>query len=151
MLRPSFARLAAAGLRPGRRPALATCRAQALSAGQPGAQRSLCSIKQHDQLATKEIERIMSALQDGKDACCDTFQPRMEADGTLLLDLGDKGQYSLQKAGDAQLLLFSPMSGPLYYKYDPENNWWKNSTDGHLLVELLVRELMHTTSVYINL
>ena len=42
-------------------------------------------------------------------------------------------------------------TGPLYYDYDPENKWWKNPIDGHLMVELLVRELMHSTSVYINL
>ncbi|KAL1524751.1 hypothetical protein AB1Y20_019634 [Prymnesium parvum] len=101
--------------------------------------------------ARLEILRILRALDASKDACCETFEPRMAEEGVLVLDLGEKGQYSLQEAGSAQLLLFSPVSGPLYYQYDAENEWWKNPNDGHLLVELLVRELMHSTSVYINL
>ena len=36
-------------------------------------------------------------------------------------------------------------------RHDPENKWWANPNDGHLMVELLVRELMHITSVYIDL
>eukprot|EP00966_Prymnesium_polylepis_P308414 7127283-Prymnesium_polylepis.1 len=87
---------------------------------------------------------------DGKAACSDTFEPSLGEDGVLVLDLGAKGQYSLQVAGQ-QLLLFSPITGPVYYNYDAENEWWSNANDGHLMVELLVRELMHITSVYINL
>lgn len=75
----------------------------------------------------------------------------MDAHGVLHLDLGDaKGHYSLQKHGK-QLLLFSPLSGPKYYDYDAGNGWWVAPDDGHLLDELLVRELMHITSVYLNL
>ena len=50
-----------------------------------------------------------------------------------------------------RLLLFSPLSGPKYYSYDAANGWWSAPDDGHLLDELLVRELMHTTSVCLNL
>jgi len=39
----------------------------------------------------------------------------------------------------------------MYYEYDPGNKWWSSPTDGHLMDELLVRELMHITSVYLNL
>ena len=89
-------------------------------------------------------------MQDAKEACADTFVPSLGEDGKLALDLGDKGWYSLEEVG-GQLLLFSPVSGPKYYDYDAANGWWSNPQDGHLLVELLVRELMHSTSVYINL
>ena len=92
----------------------------------------------------------MEALNDAKDACSDTFEPTLGADGVLWLSLGSRGYYSLQEH-NGQLLLFSPITGPLYYEYDKENEWWKSPTDGHLLHDLLVRELMHLTSVCLNL
>ena len=90
-------------------------------------------------------------MVEAREGCSDVFEPALQADGVLLLDLGSKGQYSLQPAEDEQLLLFSPISGPKYYAYDTSNRWWCAVDDGHLLDELLVRELMHTTSVYLNL
>ena len=101
--------------------------------------------------ATREIKRIYGAFEAGMDACSDTFEPSINEEGHLVLDLGDKGQYGLQPAPNGQLLLFSPLTGPVYYEFDSENGWWRNPHDGHLLVELLVRELMHITSVYIDL
>ena len=47
--------------------------------------------------------------------------------------------------------LHSPLIGPRYYDWDAENEWFYDKADGHLLVELLVRELMHITSVCVNL
>jgi len=96
------------------------------------------------------ILTVHKALEDGRGATSETFEPRMTDDGILELNLGEKGFYSLSKADD-RLLLFSPTSGPKYYVFDAENDWWVSPDDGHLLVEILVRELMHTTSVCINL
>jgi frataxin-like iron-binding protein CyaY len=106
--------------------------------------------------AKVEVARILAAFTVGQATLAeisakDTFNPTIGDDGVLWLDLGDKGYYSLQAQPDGQLLLFSPITGPLYYKHDPENKWWANPNDGHLMVELLVRELMHITSVYIDL
>lgn len=92
----------------------------------------------------------MVAFEDARDATSDTFEPKIGDDGVLWLNLGDKGWYSLQEY-NGQLMMFSPISGPQYYDYDTVNRWWSSPADGHLLVELLVRELMHITSVYINL
>ena len=96
------------------------------------------------------IKRIQAAFVDAGSSCAERFEASLGEDGILLLDLGDKGQYSLQAQGE-RLLLFSPISGPKYYSYDAGNGWWSAPDDGHLLEELLVRELMHTTSVYLNL
>jgi frataxin-like iron-binding protein CyaY len=93
----------------------------------------------------------MKVMMDAREGCSDTFEPALQDDDMLLLDLGSKGQYSLQPAANDQLLLFSPLSGPKYYHYDVDNRWWCAVDDGHLLDELLVRELMHITSVYLNL
>ena len=79
-------------------------------------------------------------------------------DGELVLDLGPKGQYWLSQVagqkgqkGQQQLQLFSPISGPQLYRFDAANGWWANEADGHLLHDLLVREIMHITSVYLDL
>ena len=96
------------------------------------------------------IARINKAFVEAKEGCADVFEPTLGDDGVLLLDLGPKGQYSLQ-ASNGRLLLFSPLVGPKYYDYDPSNRWWYAPEDGHLLDELLVRELMHITSIYLNL
>ena len=108
------------------------------------------------EVAKAEVARILAAFTVGQATLAeisakDTFNPTIGDDGVLWLDLGDKGYYSLQAQPDGQLLLFSPITGPLYYTHDPENKWWANPNDGHLMVELLVRELMHITSVYIDL
>ena len=80
----------------------------------------------------------------------DTFECTIGDDGILVVDLGAKGQYSFQ-SHNGQLILFSPVSGPCYYSYESGNKWWIDPNDGHLLDEKLVREMMHITSVYLNL
>ena len=94
---------------------------------------------------------MLGVMLEAREGCFETFEPSLGDDGVLTLDLGDKGQYSLQAMGADQLLLFSPVVGPKYYSYDPANRWWCSAEDGHLLDELLVRELMHSTSVYLAL
>jgi|EP00900_Chrysochromulina_parva_P019651 hypothetical protein len=101
--------------------------------------------------AGKEVQRVFKAMCDAKETCSDHFEPSLDAGSKLLLDLGKKGQYSLEVAPGDKLLLFSPITGPKYYKYDPQNRWWAAVDDGHLLEEILVRELMHITSVCLNM
>jgi len=96
------------------------------------------------------IQEVYTALEDGKSASAEPFDPQLN-DGKLLLDLGPKGQYSLEETADGRLCLFSPISGPRYYDFDQENGWWSNRQDGHLLYELFVREIMHITAVCVNL
>lgn len=112
--------------------------------------RTLSAVASVPAAATRWIKKIQMALEDAREGTADTFEPYMNDEGVLVLDLGSKGQYSLQLEGE-RLLLFSATSGPRYYVYDADNDWWHNPDDGHLLVELLVRELMHTTSACINL
>ena len=97
------------------------------------------------------IARLHAAFIEASEACYETFEPTLGDDGMLLLDLGPKGQFSVQSADGGRLLLFSAISGPKYYSYDEANGWWSDPNDGHLLDELLVRELMHITSVCLNL
>lgn len=88
------------------------------------------------------IRRLLSVMTEARDGCSDRFEPTMGDDGVLHLDLGpEKGQYSIQESPGGTLLLFSPLSGPKYYTYDEENGWWSDPSDGHLLDELLVREV----------
>ena len=106
--------------------------------------------------AEAEVARILVAFHEAQDTLAaisakDTFRPSRGDDGVLWLDLGDKGHYSLTAQPDGRLLLFSPITGPQYYVHDPANKWFANPNDGHLMMELLVRELMHITSVYIDL
>ena len=94
------------------------------------------------------IQTIYAALCDSQQTTRETFVPTMQ-DGVLNLDLGARGQYSLQ-AVDSRLLLFSPMSGPRYYTRSEDGDF-ANAEDGHLLVELLVRELNDTHGVCVFL
>jgi hypothetical protein len=96
------------------------------------------------------IQRLYGVMLASSDTCNETFNPTLDVNGILVVDLGAKGQYSMQ-ASDGQLLLFSPVSGPCYYNYDTANLWWFDPSDGHLLDEKLVREMMHITSVFLNL
>lgn len=56
----------------------------------------------------------------------------------------DKGSYMLSVDDKQQLLqVFSPVSSNVYrYKYDMNNQQWIDQSDGHILLELLVREIM---------
>ena len=96
------------------------------------------------------IRRLHTVMLDAADSTHETFVPTVASDGILTVDLGDKGQYSFQEH-NGQLMLFSPVSGPCCYTYDGGNRWWTDPNDGHLLDEKLVREMMHITSVYLNL
>ena len=101
--------------------------------------------------AQDTLRDVFAAFEEARGATTDFFEPQLK-DGELVLDLGPKGQYSLsQVAGQQQLMLFSPISGPQMYRFDADNGWWANELDGHLLNDLLVREIMHITSVYLNL
>ena len=97
------------------------------------------------------IVRVHAVMLDAQGGCSDTFEPSISDDGVLTLDLGAKGQYSLQPHEQDKILLFSPIAGPKIYAFDPSNRWWSATDDGHLMDELLVRELMHITSVCLNL
>ena len=133
--------------------------AGAVGAFSPGGQRQVSRSRYGRGLATSAgpetpevaIRRLHAVMLDAAGNTHETFTPTVGADGMLLtIDLGDKGQYSMQ-AHHGQLLLFSPVSGPCYYDFDGGNHWWKDPKDGHLLDEKLVREIMHITSVYLNL
>ena len=101
--------------------------------------------------AQDTLRDVFAAFEEARGATTDFFEPQLK-DGELVLDLGPKGQYSLsQVAGQQQIMLFSPISGPQMYRFDADNGWWANELDGHLLNDLLVREIMHITSVYLNL
>jgi frataxin-like iron-binding protein CyaY len=82
-------------------------------------------------------------------ATTETFEPTLDERGVLSLEC-TAGTYSLE-ATEGRILLFSPISGPKYYEWDAENAWWYHAADGHQLVELLVREIMHTTGACVNL
>jgi frataxin-like iron-binding protein CyaY len=134
-----------------RRPANVLALARASASSTPREPRRLMATTPDGERPDEAVQRILAVMVEAREGCSDVFEPALQADGVLLLDLGSKGQYSLQPAEDEQLLLFSPISGPKYYAYDTSNRWWCAVDDGHLLDELLVRELMHTTSVYLNL
>tara|TARA_B100000524_G_C23635997_1_gene364982 strand:+ start:1295 stop:1537 length:243 start_codon:yes stop_codon:yes gene_type:complete len=48
--------------------------------------------------AGRTLQQIMGALEEAKSAIgtSEVFEPSMQPDGTLLLELGPKGQFSLQ-------------------------------------------------------
>ena len=103
-----------------------------------------------DQTPQAAVERLHGVMLEAAESSPETFVATVDADGVLTVDLGDKGTYSMQ-AHDGRLLVFSPISGPCYYEFDAGNKWWSAPDDGHLLDEKLVREMMHITSVYLNL
>ena len=61
--------------------------------------------------AAAELLRIQAAFVDAAEGQGEQFEATMGDDGVLTLDLGPKGQYSLQVMGGqtTQLLLFSPV------------------------------------------
>ena len=61
--------------------------------------------------AIAEVARILACFEEAKESCGDTFEPTLNDDGVLWLNLGEKGYYSLQAQPDGQLLLFSPITG----------------------------------------
>ncbi|KAG8470719.1 hypothetical protein KFE25_009140 [Diacronema lutheri] len=102
--------------------------------------------------ADAELRRIHVALADafGEDKAT-------LADGRVQLDLGPSiGYYSISsevsgRPAVPKILLTSPVSGARWYVWDAPNESWSSPDDGHHLVELFVRELMHSTARYVNL
>ena len=107
------------------------------------------SLSAAEAAAARTIAEVARAFEDARDATTETFEPTLDERGVLSLEC-TAGTYSLE-ATDGRILLFSPISGPKYYEWDAENAWWYHAADGHQLVELLVREIMHTTGACVNL
>eukprot|EP00472_Partenskyella_glossopodia_P002155 CAMPEP_0197527554 /NCGR_PEP_ID=MMETSP1318-20131121/22117_1 /TAXON_ID=552666 /ORGANISM="Partenskyella glossopodia, Strain RCC365" /LENGTH=78 /DNA_ID=CAMNT_0043082273 /DNA_START=170 /DNA_END=403 /DNA_ORIENTATION=- len=67
-----------------------------------------------------------------------------EGPGSLCITIGNPGSYMFNarpKQKDVQM--FSPISGQMYtYRYDKGTSEWISVDDGHLMVELLTRELL---------
>jgi frataxin-like iron-binding protein CyaY len=64
---------------------------------------------------------------------------------SMQVDLGaGKGCYTLNKKLN-ELQVISPISASVYvYRYDVTNDWWVNTDDGHLFIDLFVRELLRS-------
>ena len=107
------------------------------------------SLSAAEAAAARTIAEVARAFEDARDATTETFEPTLDERGVLSLEC-TAGTYSLE-ATEGRILLFSPISGPKYYEWDAENAWWYHAADGHQLVELLVREIMHTTGACVNL
>jgi hypothetical protein len=99
-----------------------------------------------------ELKRIHAALVDAFGQEKAKF-----ADGKIELDLGPTiGFYSLSpeisgRPPVPKILLSSPVSGARWYVWDAANECWNSPDDGHQLVELFVREIMYSTSRYVDL
>ena len=66
----------------------------------------------------------------------------MYSQGVLTLDLGSHGTWVLNKqTPNRQIWWSSPLSGPKRYYYDSTDSTWKNTRDGHNLLELLNKEI----------
>lgn len=103
------------------------------------------------QHAHRTIRRIHDALADARETA---NEPVFELTTTeapaplaLTLDLGARGTYGLEALSAERIRLFSPVSGPREYAWDDSELWFVAS-DGHVLDELLVRELL---PIYVNL
>lgn len=102
--------------------------------------------------AGAELQRIHLALADAFGA-----EKTALTNGKLELDLGPAiGFYSLSSETSGRppvekILLTSPVSGARWYVFDGAEKSWRSQADGHHLVELFVREIMHSTSRYVNL
>ncbi len=103
------------------------------------------------QHAHRTIRRIHDALADARETANEpVFElatTEAPAPVTLTLELGARGTYGLEALSAERIRLFSPVSGPREYAWDKSERWFVAS-DGHVLDELLVRELL---PIYVNL
>jgi frataxin len=66
--------------------------------------------------------------------------------GVLTIHLGGKGTYVLNKqAPNEQIWWSSPLSGPKRYHWDVSAGRWKNTRDGHDMLDLLSEEIKQLT------
>lgn len=98
--------------------------------------------------ACNELKRLHVALLDAFD------QQRVSLDADkLTLELPDgKGSYSLYVTMSSdkkheEIMLASPVSGARWYQFDEAQGGWVSKSDGHNLVELLVREYGRSAGV----
>lgn len=102
--------------------------------------------------APAELRRIHAALADAFSG-----EEAVITGGKVELNLGPAiGYYTLssETSGNppvAKILLASPVSGAHWYVWDAANASWCCPDNGHHLVELFVREVMHSTARYVNL
>lgn len=76
-------------------------------------------------------------------AVVDSYRDETGTEDVLHVHIRDFGDYVFKTNKAEQLIqLTSPKSGVWNYAYDPDNDRWVCSKDGHLVDELLLREIL---------
>lgn len=94
-------------------------------------------------LADKTLNSLEEVLQELEDL--DGFDLRHSM-GVLTVSLGKAGTYVLNKqTPNRQIWWSSPLSGPRRYQWDAGSRRWKNTRDGHDMLNALRTELLKLT------
>ena len=129
---------------------VAVVRARTIAHTSPNV-RPLSGIASGPSRAASELSRVSKAFIDAFGEC--SVQVR---DGEVTINLGpEAGTYKLAsgtgKAGQEQIMMSSPVSGARWYEWDPTEKSWVSPDDGHHLVEMMSREIVHSTHRYVDL
>lgn len=103
--------------------------------------------------AAELLQRLLTGLQ----SMVETNSGAMvveRGEGGLVIRVGDKAFTLTVDASSKAVAYASPKAGhtggPLQYKHDARTGQWTNTTDGHLLLELLSRDLIYHAKGYPN-
>jgi frataxin len=110
-------------------------------------------------LPESEFSEIADSTLDAIEVAAGSLDDILEkidvtnAMGVLTLALGDgKGTYVINKqAPNRQLWWSSPVSGPRRYAWDAASGRWRNTRDGHDMLEALVGEIKALTGVALEI
>ena len=71
---------------------------------------------------------------------------------TLMVEMENIGTYKIwMDPSECLLYFFSPNSGNFTYYYEDQEKRWNNIKDGHILEDLLCRELIKYTKGYLDI
>mmetsp|Transcript_29045 Transcript_29045/g.54354 ORF Transcript_29045/g.54354 Transcript_29045/m.54354 type:complete len:112 (-) Transcript_29045:104-439(-) len=98
----------------------------------------------------KEAARMFEHLQKGLEPMSEMNEGfQIEKSGeSMSVTIGPPGSYMFQMDSKKKgIQMFSPISTTLYtYKFDENSQQWISEQDGHLMIELLTRELLQSCS-----
>jgi len=99
---------------------------------------------EYHRFADAHLDLLANGMADMVTATSGMTVQRNAENGWLSIEMGpNKGSFIVSKEVDSRkLVLFTPSAGTHKYIFDQTEERWVSDSDGHVMLELLTRELL---------
>ena len=117
------------------------------TAMRPLSMAAIASADSFPQRVDATLKHVSDGLENMRDQN-DVFSVEL-TDSSLVLDVGTSGMFSIFAAdGEEELVMTTPLGSVHKYRWEPENEFWRDTADAHNMIELLTRDLLEVCGGY---